>query len=140
MITIITTQYNAMMMTMITTIGFMTRQITGFQTIADFANCSGSTVVGSGMFWKVINNNDHDDVGDDDDNDDNDHLPMPKNGRHRDCGIWGPTEAKHANHHNHLGNYQNITTSNIKSIISQHQYSYLIWTFPHMIIARHKKH
>ena len=48
MIMVMTSILIFMMVTMIT-IGFITRKMTGFQRIADLANCNGSTVVGSGM-------------------------------------------------------------------------------------------
>ena len=41
-----------MLIMKIFTMGFMTRYITGFHTIADLANWSGSTVVDNGMLCK----------------------------------------------------------------------------------------
>ena len=41
-----------MLIMLIFTMGFMTRYITGFHTIADLANWSGSTVVDNGMLCK----------------------------------------------------------------------------------------
>ena len=85
--------------------GFMTRYITGFHTIADLANWSGSTVVDKGMLCKksvrvssrnpalVDKFNKYLSV----------HLAVAEDGGHGDGGVGRPTEAEHPHHHDHLG-------------------------------------